>query len=89
MPYISISKEVDVDVEIDYDDFDVDDLARVLVTKKNYQAALAKACHSKQTNQREHEDYDKVKALVEAFRLNKPTDTIISDIAYSRYGLVC
>ena len=90
MPYISISTEVDV--EIDYRDFNANDLAKILVTKPNYQAALDKALNpTKASNKKpdEIEDDEQIKSLVEAFRSHKPVEAIIARIAFSRYGMVC
>jgi hypothetical protein len=83
---VTVSQYVDID--IDLDDISANDLAKALVNKKNYQAALDKALHG-DSSIILHDDADEIRELVEAFRCHKPIEPLIASIAYSKYGLVC
>ena len=82
---------VDVEIDIDYDDLDVYDLAEALISKTNWAAALDKAVGQKQDKNVSlvaSDNYDEIKELIQNFRLGKNIESILSQIAYNRYGLV-
>lgn len=89
MTQITVSQYVDIDVDLD--DIDTDDLALELIKRANYTAALDKALKKAHTNDSrcEDEDDDQIKALVDAFRMRKPVESIIASIAFNKYGFVC
>lgn len=84
MASITVYKHIDIDVELD--EIDTDDLAEELIKRTGYTKALDKALDKSCDD---YDDYDKIKELVDAFRLKKPVENIIASIAYDRYGLVC
>ena len=91
MGTISVSQMVDVEIDIDYDDLDVYDLAEALISKTNWAAALDKAVGQKQDKNVSlvaSDNYDEIKELIQNFRLGKNIESILSQIAYNRYGLV-
>jgi hypothetical protein len=78
-----------IDVEVDLDDISAENLAKALVNKKNYQAALDKALHGDSLIKSSNDEADEMRELVEAYRCHKPIEPLLASIAYSKYGLVC
>jgi hypothetical protein len=78
-----------IDVEVDLDDISAEHLAKALVNKKNYQAALDKAQHGDGLIKSIDDDTDEIRDLIEAYRCHKPIEPLLASIAYSKYGLVC
>jgi hypothetical protein len=78
-----------VDVEVDMDDIRAEDLAKALVKKPKYRAALDKALHGDKSIKSFNDEADEVRELIEAYKCGKPIEPIIASLAYSKYGWVC